>query len=336
LNPSAFGLSTFLITAMTLGAQVFLTAHDKMKPIRGTHWIMTGHTGHHLAGALINHLVTHGMAELALGQMTARTDLVAVIPQHRKPIRAMHLMTVAAGIDIWVPMPTLGITVKGVLVAGLTHLVAGSLEHFLIIPGMGAVTHYTAVLRPSEHMIMRGHHGGFHSRMTTQAGIASDILLLPMTGIAFLFHIGLMQMLSNNPRACTAMGIMTGKTAADLAGKSTMPTTVLRLRMTGQTQGIGFHLQKLAVFRLMGLVTGIALALGKGFMGHGLGFCQIRMAGKAGFRQAFSEQPVMARGMGRMAAQTFTIPNRLVYHPLGKLGFRALMAGVTEFGSFTL
>jgi len=44
------------------------------------------------------------------------------------------------------------------------------------------------------------------------------------------------------------MGIVARKTATDFTGKSTMPSTVLRLLMTGETQGIGFHLQKLSVF----------------------------------------------------------------------------------------
>lgn len=41
---------------------------------------MAGHTGHHLPGALVDHLVANGMAELALGQMATGTDLIAVIP----------------------------------------------------------------------------------------------------------------------------------------------------------------------------------------------------------------------------------------------------------------
>lgn len=209
---------------------------------------MAGHTGHHLPGALVNHLVTHGMTELALSQMTARTHLVAIIPQHRQPIRAMDLMAVATGIDIWVPMPALGIPGKSVLMAGLAHLVAGSLQHLFIVSGVGTVTHYAAVFRPGEHMIMRRHHGGFHSCMTPQAGFASDILLLAMTGIAFFFGIGLMQILPDKALARASMGIVTRKTATDLPGKSTMPSTVLRLLMTGQTQGISFHLQKLSVF----------------------------------------------------------------------------------------
>lgn len=86
----------------------------------------------------------------------------------------------------------------------------------------------------------------------------------------------------------------------------------------------------------MRLVTGITLALGKGFMGNGLRFCQFRMTGKTSFRQAFSEQPIMARGMGSMAAQAFSIPNRLVHHPFGKLRFRAPMASVTELGALPL
>ena len=47
----------------------------------------------------------------------------------------------------------------------------------------------------------------------------------------------------------------------------------------------------------MGLMTDITLALGKGFMAHGLRLCQFRMTGKTSFRQAFSEQTIMARGM---------------------------------------
>ena len=166
-----------------------------------THGVMAGHTGHHLPGALVDHLVANGMAELALGQMATGTDLIAIIPQHRQPIRAMDLMAVATGIDIWVPMPALGIPGKSVFMAGLAHLVAGSLQHFFIVSGMGTMTHYTAVFRPGEHMVVRRHHGGFHACMTPQACLASDILLLAMTGITFFFGIGLMQILPDNPLA---------------------------------------------------------------------------------------------------------------------------------------
>ena len=86
----------------------------------------------------------------------------------------------------------------------------------------------------------------------------------------------------------------------------------------------------------MGLVTDITLALGKGLMSHGLRLCQFRMTGKTGFSQAFPEQPIMARGMGSMAAQAFSIPNRLVHHPFGKLHFRAPMTRVTEHCSLPL
>ena len=130
------------------------------------------------------------------------------------------------------------------------------------------------------------------------------------------------------------MGIMTGKAATDLARKATMPGTVLRLRMAGQTQGPGFHLEKLTVFCLVGLVADITLPLGKGFMGHGLGLCQLLMTAETGLRQVFPEQAIMAGSMRSMAAQTFSISNRLVHHPFGKLEFRPLVACVTELGTF--
>lgn len=88
------------------------------------HGVMAGHTGHDLPGSLVDYLLSHGMAELALGQMTAGTDLVAIIPQHGQPVRTMHLMAFAAGIDPGVPMPAVRITEIGVLMAGLAHLIA--------------------------------------------------------------------------------------------------------------------------------------------------------------------------------------------------------------------
>ena len=162
---------------------------------------MAGHAGHHLPGALVNHLLTHGMAELALGQMATRANLVAIIPQHRQAIGAMHLMTVAAGIDTGMPILALSITGKGIFMAGLAHLVAGGPQHFFIVCGMGAVAQDTAVFRPGQHMVMRGHHAGFHSGMTPQAGFASGTLLMPMTGIAFFFGKGRMQILPDKTLA---------------------------------------------------------------------------------------------------------------------------------------
>jgi len=298
--------------------------------MRRTHWIMAGHTGHHLPGSLVNHLVTHGMAELPLGQMAARADLVAVIPQHGQPVGAMDLMTVTARTDRRVPMLALRITGESILVTGLAHLVARGLQHFFVVSGMGAVAQDTTVFRSGEHMIMRGHHGGFHACVAPQTGFAPGIVLSPMTGIAFLFGKRLMQMLPDKALSGAAMRVMTGKTAAEFARKAAMPGTALRLLMTGQAQGIGFHLEKLVVFCLMGLVADGTLPLGKGFVADSLRFCHLLMADKTCFRQIFPEQAIMPRSMGRMAAKTFSISHRLVHHPFGKFGFGPLMAGVTE------
>jgi len=297
---------------------------------------MTGHTGHHLPGSLVNHLVAHGMAELPLGQMAARADLVAVIPQHGQPIGAVNLVAVAAGIDFGMPMLALRIPGESILVTGLAHLVARGLQYFLVVSGMGAVTQNTTVFRSGEHMIMRGHHGGFYACVAMQAGFAPGILLSPMTGIAFFFGKRLVQMLPDKPLARAAVGVMAGKTAGELARKAAMPGTALRLLMTGEAQGIGFHLEKLVVFCLMGLMADSTLPLGKGFVADSLGFCHLLMADKACFRQIFPEQAIMPRGMGSMAAKTFSITDRLVHHPFGKLGFGSLMAGIAKRCSLSL
>ena len=301
-----------------------------------THGVMAGHTGHHLPGALVDHLVANGMAELALGQMATGTDLIAIIPQHGQPVRAMHLMTFATGIDSRVPMSALRIAGIGVHMTGLADLVAGILQHFFIIRGMGTVTLDTAIFRPGNHMIMRRHHAGFHPRMAPQTGLVPGILLLPMTGIAFVLGIGLVKMLPDKPLAGAAMGIVTGKTAAELAGKATMPGTVLRLLMAGEAQGHGVHLEELAVFGLMGPVTDRTLALGKGFMGYGLRLCLFLVTDKTGFRQTFSKQTIMGRGVRSMAGQTFPIPDRHMHHPFDKFGFRPPMARVTKPGALLL
>lgn len=248
----------------------------------------------------------------------------------------MDLVTFAARADRRVPMLALRIPGKSILMTGLAHLVARGLQHFFVVPGMGAVAQDTTVFRSGEHMIMRGHHGGFHACVAPQTGFAPGILLSPMTGIAFFFGKRLMQMLPDKTLARAAMGVMAGQTAAELARKSAMPSTALRLLMTGQTQGIGFHLEKLVVFCLMGLVADSTLPLGKGFVADSLRFCHLLMADKACFRHIFPEQAIMPRGMGRMAAKTFSITDRLVHHPFGKLGFGPFMAGVTERCSLSL
>lgn len=124
--------------------------------------------------------------------MTARTHLVAVIPQHGQSIRAMDLMTLAAGIDRRMPMQTPGCTGKSILVAGLTHLVARGLQHFFVVCGMGAMTQDAAVFRSGKHMIMRRHHAGFHSCVTPQTGFASVFLLGTVAGITFFLSKRLM------------------------------------------------------------------------------------------------------------------------------------------------
>lgn len=136
--------------------------------------------------------------------------------------------------------------------------------------------------------------------------------------------------------ARTSMGIMTGKAPAQFTWEPTVPSTALRLLMTGQAQGIGFRLKKLTVFCLVGLVTNSTLALGKWFVADSLGLCQFLMADKTRFRQILSEQAIIPRSVRSMAAKTFPVTDRLVHYPFGKFGFRTLMARITEIGSFSL
>ena len=162
---------------------------------------MTGHTGHLLPGARVNHLLAHRMTELALGQMATCAHLVAIIPKHRQPVGAMHLMTVTARLDAGVAILALCITGKSVFMALLTHLVARVSQHVFIIRGMGAVTEDATVFRPGQHMIMRGHHAGFHAGMTPQADFASGTLLMPVTRVAFFFGKGRMLILADKTLA---------------------------------------------------------------------------------------------------------------------------------------
>lgn len=229
-----------------------------------------------------------------------------------------------------------GCTGKSVFVAGLTNLVARGFQHLLVVCGMGAVTQDAAVFRSGEHMIMRRHHAGFHSCVTPQTGFASGLLLRAMTGIAFLFGKRLMQMLPDKTLARASMGIMTGKTTAQFAWKTTMSRAALRLLMTGQAQGVGFHLEKLTVFCLMGLMTDSTLALGKRFMADGLWLCQFLVADKTCFSQVLSEQAVIPCSMGSMTTKAFSVTDRLVHHSFGKLCFRTLVARVTKFRSLSL
>lgn len=268
--------------------------------------------------------------------MTPRAHLVAVFPQHGQAIRTMDLMTLVAGIDGRMPMLAPGGPGKSILVAGLANFVARGLQHFLVVSGMGAVTQDAAVFRSGEHMIMRGHHGGLHACVAPQTGFAPGILLRSMTGIAFFFGKRLMQMLPDKTLARAAVGIMTGQTAAEFARKAAMPSTALRLLMTGQAQDIGFHLEKLVVFCLMGLVTDGALALGKWFVADGLRLCQILMANKTRLRQVLSEQSVMPRSMGSVTTKAFPVTDRLVHHPFGKLCFRTFVAGITKLRALSL
>lgn len=146
----------------------------------------------------------------------------------------MDLVAFTARADRRVPMLALRITGESILMAGLAHLVARGLQHFFVVSGMGAVAQDTTVFRAGEHMVMRGHHGGFHACMAPQTGFAPAILLSPMTGIAFFLGKRLMQMLPDKPLARASMGVMTGKAAAEFARKAAMPSTALRLLMTGQ------------------------------------------------------------------------------------------------------
>jgi hypothetical protein len=106
--------------------------------------------------------------------------------------------------------------------------------------------------------------------------------------------------------------------------------------VAGETEGVGLLPEQAAVPGLVGLMTDIALAFGKGSVRHLRLPGQILVAGKTPFSQGNPEQAGMIGAVGRMALQAFSIPHRLVHLPLAVLRFRPLVAAIAEFGALVL
>lgn len=132
---------------MTLNAEDLLPAQDQLLLERGAMRVVATYTGHHLAIPRISDLLTHGMGKFSLGFMTLRADAVAVLPQHRPSITAVHGVTFVTGlIDCRMDVRPVFIPFKGIFMTSPTHLTLFGSQQPLVVAGMGAVAFCAAVV----------------------------------------------------------------------------------------------------------------------------------------------------------------------------------------------
>jgi len=321
-----------LVAPVALDAEFLFAAQHQVELVVGAHGVMTGDAGHGLAGALVNDLVPHRVAELSLGEVAGRADLVAVGLEHGHPVRTVHLVAFAAGADGRVAVQASGGAGKGLGVAGLADLVAAALEHGFVIAGVRAVALGAAVVQAGDHVVVGLEHAGLDPLVAGKAGVAARGLAAVAGGAVFPGK-GRMQMLPENALAAAAMRIVAGKAAGDPAGEALVAGASLDLGMAAQAEGVGFQLEQAAVLGLVGLVAGGALAPGKGGVRHCRLPGQLLVAGETAFGQGTPEQAGMVGAVGRMALQAFPLPHRPMHLALAELDLGPLVAAVAEFGA---
>jgi len=163
-----------------------------------------------------------------------------------------------------------------------------------------------------------------------ETGIDKDRCTFADMAILAPFSIGLVQDIPDQVLTVAAMRIMTGAAGAKFGREIRMFLLYRSQCMTTQAKRLNFLCQKIGIWCLMGLMTGVALSLGIGCMGIFELLWQPGVAGEADFRRAVVEQPGLVRGVRIMATQTFALLNRFMYHPLALFFGRFSMAGIAQ------
>lgn len=148
---------------------------------------------------------------------------------------------------------------------------------------------------------------------------------------------GRMEVGPDQPLGSAAVGVVAGEAATGLAREPSMTGQLLRLAVTAQTERVTIVLEKLIVVRLVGLMTGHTLAIGKGLMlARILFFGKGLMTAETAFRYGPAQQALLLRGMGAVAGETLAFLNRLMLYPLTEALFGLFMTGITEISTLPL
>lgn len=199
---------------------------------------MTTATGHHLPGAGIEYIGADRMTEGCMVTMTVTTDLIDRPTHHRRMVGAMGGMAIAATLGAFMAEGGILMADKGRLMAFTADMTLLAFEQALIITGMGRMTGGTAIGSVAHQMVVRRGHLLCHLRVTAEAGIHSHRLTANVA-IAAARCIGSMQLVTNQPRALTAVRVMARTAVGRWRRKTGVFAHYLSRPMTGQAQLIG-------------------------------------------------------------------------------------------------
>ena len=180
---------------------------------------------------------------------------------------------------------------------------------------MGRVAVQATVAVGLAQMTVRSKHLLPHIRMTLQTVLHSQADGPVMAGTAPILE-GLMYNISNQSGPLTAVGIMTGKTILELAGKARMPLFQPGVLMAGQTKMVTLVCKQLKIIRLMGTMTAHAPSLCIRFMGHLVLLRQFFMAGKTVCGRIITNKTLSAPHMRSMTGTALAPGNRIMDNSL--------------------
>ncbi len=209
------------------------------------HGVVTGDTGKHLSGMLVEHFRSHRMGEVALSFVALYADCITVIFQHGQVPAAMGCMASGTVINRWVFGYGLSVATHSFTMAGVADHFFPIFQKGLVISGMGRVTVEAAVTILYCYVAVVGKHFFTDIFMAFQTGCHADLCLTLVTG-GTVFDIRLVQEIPHQSFSLTAMGIMAGETT--LESHRVIFVAIGQcgfILMAGETERVGFIQEKL-------------------------------------------------------------------------------------------
>lgn len=246
----------------------------------GSHRVVTGNTGNHLTGVRFKNLRSDRMCKFSLRFMTLDTDRITTASEHGKIFTAMGFMTDGALFDGWMRKFCLSVTGKGFCMAGIADLAFPVFKKSFVISGMRRMAVEAAVALLQGDMAVVGLKILACFFVTLQTGSHVYFGSPLMTGCA-AFYIGLVEKVSYQPLAFTAMRVVAGEAVFEGNGIILMRRLQRFIAVAGKTESIWFVGQQLQVVGLVGFVTDCTFSFSVRFMGLFIFFGQFRMTGKA-------------------------------------------------------
>jgi hypothetical protein len=266
---------------MTLHTQIPITVETYMEFVAAAFGRMTARTGHHLAGARVEDILSNGMSKRPMQPMAFIADLIDGGLDHVRMVRAVRCMAVSAGACQFVLEFCRNGPLEGVLVAGTADVALLAFEQPLLIAGVRRMASGTTVFPVPHQMIVGGRHLFLDIIMTAKAGIDAYRNTLAFMAIIAAFGIGGVQDILDHCRPVAAMGAVTGRAILHFQRKVGVLLLDQLRRVTALAELLDRLDKQVIIDRLMRIMAGGALAFGIWRMGVLELLGQIGMAGEA-------------------------------------------------------